>query len=106
MYGLRFVDVAYCKYGMQYRPRTKIWGNVARWTPRPLCICDCNRMHATAHKHIQSAQRGRNKVGAVRNSYKLEQQKLRRILAESVHYIFLVMYHLGNESYDVINYVG
>lgn len=88
MYGLPFVDVDYCKYGMPYRKRTRIWNNVFRWNPRPLCKCDCNSMDETGSRHIQSAQRGPNKVGSVRNANKQKQEELYRIPAELVHEIF------------------
>ena len=37
MYGLPFKDIDYCKYGMPYRKRTRLWNNVFTWNPRPLC---------------------------------------------------------------------
>ncbi|MFM7984943.1 MAG: hypothetical protein ACKPKO_37040, partial [Candidatus Fonsibacter sp.] len=32
---LPFNDVDYCKYGMPYRKRTRLWNNVECWDPRP-----------------------------------------------------------------------
>jgi len=31
-----FTDVDYCRYGMPYRKRTRIWNNVPNWTSEPL----------------------------------------------------------------------
>ena len=37
MEGLPYFDIDYCKYGMPYRKRTRLWTNIETWTPRPLC---------------------------------------------------------------------
>ena len=58
MYGLPFVDVDYCKYGMPYRKRTRIWNNVFQWKPKPLCVRDCASMDETGKRHREVAQRG------------------------------------------------
>ena len=34
--GMRFDDVDYCKYGLPYRKRPRLWNNIAQWEPRPL----------------------------------------------------------------------
>ena len=36
-----FVDLDYCKYGMPYRKRTRLWNNILTFVPRPLCRHDC-----------------------------------------------------------------
>ena len=36
MWGIPYKDIDYCKYGMPYRKRTRIWNNVFGWEPRPL----------------------------------------------------------------------
>lgn len=55
MSGLGFWDVDYCKYGMKYRKRTRLWNNLTNWTPRPLCQKDCGSIQN--NKHIATAQR-------------------------------------------------
>ena len=35
MSGLKYYDVDYCKYGMNYRKRTRLWSNIETWKPRP-----------------------------------------------------------------------
>ena len=55
MHGLPFVDVDYCKYGMQYRKRTRLWNNISTFNPRPLCNKDCGNI--VNNKHIATAQR-------------------------------------------------
>ena len=37
MNDLPYVDIDYCKYGMSYRKRTRLWNNVFQWKPQPLC---------------------------------------------------------------------
>ena len=51
-----FKDVDYCKYGMPYRKRTRIWTNFEKWAPRELCCKDCGMMEG--NRHIKTAQRG------------------------------------------------
>jgi len=57
MWGLPFKDIDYCKYGMPYRKRTRIWNNVFNWEPRPLCKRDCNSMNETRTRHKEVAQK-------------------------------------------------
>ncbi len=56
MYGMPYVDVDYCKYGMGYRKRTRLWNNVSKWKSQPLCKKDCGSM--IGNKHRQTAQQG------------------------------------------------
>ena len=55
MSGLKYYDVDYCKYGMNYRKRTRLWTNIETWKPRPLCNRDCGKIRNG--KHIETAQR-------------------------------------------------
>ena len=83
MWGLPYEDVDYCKYGMPYRKRTRIWNNVVRWKPRPLCKGDCNSMDGT--RHLSSAQRGPCLVNGIRDNSRHKQKELYRIPSELVH---------------------
>jgi site-specific DNA-cytosine methylase len=58
MYGIPFKDIDYCRYGLPYRKRTRIWNNAFDWKPRPLCNKDCNSMNETKTAHKEAAQRG------------------------------------------------
>ena len=51
---LLYNDLDYCKYGMPYRKRTRLWNNIDAWTPKPLCKKDCD--HMVGNRHEQSAQ--------------------------------------------------
>ena len=50
-----FKDVDYCKYGFNYRKRTRLWNNITTWKPRDLCKKDCGNIRN--NKHIETAQR-------------------------------------------------
>ena len=57
MEDLPYDDIDYCKYGMPYRKRTRIWNNIVSWEARPLCLKDCGNMDNTGRKHKATAQR-------------------------------------------------
>ena len=54
MANIPFDDLDYCKYAMPYRKRTRLWNNIAQWSPKPLCKKDCGRI--VEGRHEQSAQ--------------------------------------------------
>jgi len=56
MTDLPYRDIDYCKYGMPYRKRTRLWNNIHCWEPRDLCKHDCPASSGKKHKEI--AQRG------------------------------------------------
>ena len=56
MNDIPYDDLDYCKYGMPYRKRTRLWNNIYGWTPRPLCKKDCGSLDGNKHK--ETAQRG------------------------------------------------
>jgi len=55
MYGMPYKDIDYCKYGMPYRKRTRLWNNVFQWNPKQLCKKDCGNI--IDNKHKATAQR-------------------------------------------------
>ena len=55
MLDIPYNDLDYCKYGMEYRKRTRIWNNLIGWNPKPLCKKDCGNV--INNRHIQTAQR-------------------------------------------------
>ena len=58
MANLPFVDVDYCKYGMPYRKRTRLWTNaVEQLALQPLCRYDCASVDETGKRHKAVAQR-------------------------------------------------
>ena len=58
MKDLPYFDIDYCKYGFNYRKRTRLWTNLDTWTPRPLCKKDCHSMDGNRHK--ETAQRAQS----------------------------------------------
>ena len=55
MHGIPYKDIDYCKYGMPYRKRTRLWNNVIQWNPKQLCKKDCGNI--IDNKHKATAQR-------------------------------------------------
>ena len=89
MYGIPFKDIDYCKYGMQYRKRTRIWNNVFTWVPRPLCCKDCGNIEGT--RHVASAQRYGNKRGVWPRQPRFSMHELYRVPEELILEIFMSM---------------
>jgi len=67
--GRPYNDLDYCKYGMPYRKRTRLWNNIEAWTPKPLCRKDCD--HMCGNRHEQSAQQTPHRhLASVRRRYR------------------------------------
>ena len=65
---LPYNDLDYCKYGMPYRKRTRLWNNIEAWIPKPLCKKDCGHMNGNVHE--QSAQQSpHTHLASVRRRY-------------------------------------
>ena len=54
---LPFKDVGYCKHGLGYRKRTRLWNNVEQRCPQPLCREGCDPMAKGGKRHREQAQR-------------------------------------------------
>ena len=83
-------DIDYCKYGMPYRKRTRLWNNVFNWMPRTLCSKDCNSMNG--NKHIATAQRGpsgKRETWATQPRFTMHE--LYRVPEELIREIFMSM---------------
>ena len=51
MLDLPYIDIDYCKYGITYRKRIRLWTNITTWTPRALCKKACENMNEQKTKH-------------------------------------------------------
>lgn len=88
MRDLPYHDVDCCKYGMSYRKRTKLWGNLDFWIARPLCARDCGNMDERGRAHRDRAQRGPHGPKETWASQRLHSQReLYRVPAELIREI-------------------
>jgi hypothetical protein len=82
MVDLPYYDLDYCCYGMPYRKRTRLWGVLGWWMPRPLCRWDCP--YADGVRHYYTAQQ-RSRDGTrhrSRDLYRVPSQLINEILRE------------------------
>ena len=79
MSDLPYNDVDYCKYGMPYRKRTRLWNNIPNFTPLPLCNKDCNSM--IGNRHISTGQHDSN---TTRDLYAIPRQLIFNIFQNIV----------------------
>ena len=92
MLELPYKDVGYCKYGMSYRKRTRLWSNL-EWTPRPLCHRDCGSMTEDGRRHREQAQRlpsGKRETWS-EDYRRIPREELYIIPATLVHEIFTTL---------------
>ena len=103
MIDVPYADVDYCRYGMPYRKRTRIWNNVHTWHPRPLCKRDCAAMDEYGKKHKESAQRFPNSNDPNKaEKKKWKQSELYRVPSELVDEI---LHAVENDEWYKIKYV-
>ncbi len=85
MMELPFKAVDYCKYGMPYRKRTRLWNNVECWAPIPLCQKGCDSMSDNGRRHTESAQR---RPPDKREGRRLRQEELYKVPESLISEIF------------------
>jgi len=86
MQDISFDDVDYCKYGMPYRKRTRLWNNIGAWVPKPLCCKDCG--HMDGNRHMETAQRGPSKGAPTGGRQKYKQSELYAVPPSLIAEIF------------------
>ena len=81
-----YTDIDYCKYGMPYRKRTRLWNSIQdRWQARPLCKRDCGNIREGTKRHLQVAQRVPKTKDDAEWQQKWRQTELYRVPHELVH---------------------
>ena len=85
--GLPYHDVDYCKYGMLYRKRTRLWNNLPDFLPRPLCRRDCAAIRQPDRKHAETAQQGQRATQSGREPNRHRVAELYRVPRELVEHI-------------------
>ena len=87
MKDIPYDDLDYCKYGMSYRKRTRLWNNIFGWKPKPLCQKDCDSIVDGKGKEV--AQRGPSgKKETWSNQILHKQKELYVIPSELLEHIF------------------
>ena len=86
MQDISYDDVDYCKYGMSYRKRTRLWNNILAWEPRPLCQKDCG--HMDGNRHMETAQRGPSKGAPTAGRQKHKQSELYMVPPDLIREVF------------------
>ena len=88
MQEYHYNDVDYCKYGMPYRKRTRLWNNLQHiWKPRELCRRDCESIQPGTKRHKHVAQRGPNTKSKEKFANRFKQSELYRVPGMLVHEI-------------------
>jgi hypothetical protein len=89
MWGIPFKDIDYCRYGLNYRKRTRIWNNAFRWQPRPLCSKDCPAMNETRTRHKEEAQQAGSTRERRVTQRRFKTSELYRVPSSLIQEIFL-----------------
>ena len=101
MVGKSYTDIDYCKYGMPYKKRTRLWNNIQHiWKPRPLCKRDCDSLREGTKRHLQIAQRGPYTKKDVKIQQRFKQAELYRVPGMLVHEILTSVYPINVQSHS------
>ena len=101
MKDIPYDDLDYCKYGMPYRKRTRLWNNIYGWKPKPLCQKDCDSIVDGKHKEV--AQRGPSgKKETWSNQVLHSQKELYVIPSELLQHIFSYVCSLIPEQSNLV----
>lgn len=73
LFGVPYIDVDYCKYGYEYRKRTRIWTNVEY--DGKLCKRDCDSF--VNGRHLKSCGNGRYKIVGLNQRYSIPPQLIK-----------------------------
>jgi hypothetical protein len=92
-------DVDYCKYGLSYRKRTRLWNNIGSWVPRPLCKKDCG--HMDGNRHMETAQQGSSKGAPTRGRQRHNQSELYVVPPDLLREIFNAILSEPNNNNDL-----
>ena len=88
MQWIPYKDVDYCKYGMPYRKRTRLWNNLYQWQPRELCKKDCDSMDGNRHRETAQRAPSGKKINWKENYTLFKQNELYRIPELLINEIF------------------
>ena len=88
MTGIPFNDVDYCKYGFNYRKRTRVWNNNANWNGEPLCCkasgyCD-NKKKDGKHMNFRWITRGPGTSSRWEQRISIPSELMEEILSQSL----------------------
>ena len=84
-----FYDVDYCKYGTEYRKRTRIWSNIEGWTPKSLCKKDCGNIIDGKHKATAQRLKSGKKENWSEHDRFFSQEVLYKIPEDLINEIFI-----------------
>ena len=86
MIDLQYNDVDYCKYGFNYRKRTRIWNNNPNWTGKILCKKNnyCDKKTDGKHKDFRYITRGSGVYSIWEQRISIPEDLIKEIILNSV----------------------